>query len=127
MSDPPHHHTAPAPNRVCRRLCLSVCLSVSESVYGTDSDEHPFVSYLYGTMGHTYVGGNVRGIQLPQRAFLPPEKVFTPKRSSRTAHITSHHITSPPQRDTRRGRTMCVLCLGLHCTAGVVHRIASQV
>ncbi|CEM23116.1 unnamed protein product [Vitrella brassicaformis CCMP3155] len=52
----------------------------AKEVYGTDSDEHPFVSYLYSAMGHTYVGGNVRGIQLPQRAFLPPEKVFTPKR-----------------------------------------------
>ena len=34
-------------------------------VYGTDSDQHPGVRYLYEQVNDTYISGSVEGIQLP--------------------------------------------------------------
>lgn len=49
-------------------------------VFGTTSIEHPYINYMVNQMSDFYVGGPiVKGIQLPQRNWLPFQfRVATP-------------------------------------------------
>ncbi|MCW9023144.1 MAG: bifunctional sulfate adenylyltransferase/adenylylsulfate kinase [Gammaproteobacteria bacterium] len=40
-------------------------LNEAEKVYGTTSEQHPGVRYLYENVNEVYIGGKVEGIQLP--------------------------------------------------------------